>query len=241
MLKSGVLPLVLVALLCPLVFAQSAHAPDRSAITRIMSIVVPPLAGAPFSATVNTEWTRLLEDGANQVLRNSRLIARDRQGRVFQERRSFVGPTGPDAFRLRQTEITDPMARTVALCEPNQRVCELRVYRPADWGVIPSPAADPNRNPSLHSESLGTRTVDGLDLVGTRESLTIGPGAVGADRPLTVEKEFWYSSKLGLNISTRRSDPRSGVEVYTVTDINQSEPDPNLFVLPKSAQIVDHR
>ena len=241
MLKSGVLPLVLVALLCPLVFAQSAHAPDRSAITRIMSIVVPPLAGAPFSATVNTEWTRLLENGANQVRRNSRLIARDRQGRVFQERRSFEGPTGPGDFRLTRTEITDPMSRTVALCEPNRRACELRVYRPAEWGVIPSPAADPSRNPALHSESLGTRTVDGLELVGTRESLTIAPAAAAADRALTVEKEFWYSSKLGLNISTQRSDPRTGVEVYTVTNINQSDPDPSLFALPKTAQIVDHR
>jgi hypothetical protein len=36
-------------------------------------------------------------------------------------------------------------------------------------------------------------------------------------------------------------DPRNGVELFTLTDIRQSEPDPNLFALPKNAKIVDYR
>jgi hypothetical protein len=56
-----------------------------------------------------------------------------------------------------------------------------------------------------------------------------------------VTKEFWYSAQLGLNLSTRRVDPRSGIEVFTVNDINPSEPDPKLFDLPKDARVVDHR
>jgi len=237
MLKSGVLPFALAALLAsPLV----AHAPDRPARTMIMSIVVPPIAGAAFSATVNTEWTRLLEDGATQVRKNVRLIARDGQGRVFQERRWLEPPQGPGQYRLTRTEIMDPIARTVALCEPNQRSCELRVYRPAEWGVLP-PNAVVNRGPALHSEPLGTQTVDGLELIGTRETLTIGPAVVGSDRPLTVDTEFWYSPKLQLNVNTKRVDPRSGTEVYQVTNINQAEPDPSLFVPPANARIVDHR
>jgi hypothetical protein len=241
MLKPGVLPLVLVVLLGSLAFAQTTHAPDRAARTTIMSIVVPPVAGAPFSATVNTEWTRLLEDGTTQVRKNSRLIARDGQGRVFQERRGLESPSGPGQFRLTRTEITDPSARTVALCDPSQRACELRVYRPAEWGMSPSQSSGANRNPALHSETLGTQTVDGLELIGTRETLTIGAAVMGTDRPLRVESEFWYSPKLRLNVTTRRSDPRSGTEIYSVTNVNQAEPDPNLFVLPSTARIVDHR
>jgi hypothetical protein len=67
-------------------------------------------------------------------------------------------------------------------------------------------------------------------------------GAVtGADRPLSVVKEFWYSPRLGVNLFTKRTDPRSGVEVFVVTDINPSEPDPGLFALPQGATITDRR
>ena len=54
-----------------------AHAPDGGTRQMITSIVVPPLPSAPFTATVNTEWTRTLEDGARMTLKNHRLIARD--------------------------------------------------------------------------------------------------------------------------------------------------------------------
>ena len=46
------------------VFTQGqapVHAPDGGTQTRLMSIMVPPLPNAPFSAMVNTEWTRYLE------------------------------------------------------------------------------------------------------------------------------------------------------------------------------------
>jgi hypothetical protein len=233
--------LALVVLLGPVILAQSTHAPDGGTRTTITSIVVPPLRGAPFSATVNTEWTRFLEDGATQIIKNHRMIARDGQGRIFQERR-WLGPDGgATESRLTRIEIADPQTHTLALCDPSQRVCQLQVYRPISANVLTPAGTAPNRNPGLQSENLGTQTVDGLELIGTRETVTISAGMIGTDRPLSVTKEFWYSSKLGLNISTKRSDPRSGVEVLTVTDINQSEPDPNLFVLPKAAKIVDHR
>jgi len=91
----------------------------------------------------------------------------------------------------------------------------------------------------LTREDLGTETVNGLELVGTREVLTI---AIGTDHPITVSKVFWYSPYLRLNVSTIRRDQRiRRVEKFTVTDINLSEPDPSLFVLPDRARIVDYR
>ena len=83
--------------------------------------------------------------------------------------------------------------------------------------------------------------MNGLDLIGTREIQTINAETAGTDRPLSVTKEFWYSPRLGFNVSTKRSDARSGTEVFIVTDINTSEPDANLFTLPKCAQVVDYR
>ena len=121
--KSGVLPLVLVVLLGSITLAQSVHAARSERENDHHEHRRAAAAGAPFSATVNTDWTRVLEDGATQVRTNTRLIARDGQGRVFQERRWLEAPGGPGEFRLTRTEITDPKARTVALCDPSQRVC----------------------------------------------------------------------------------------------------------------------
>jgi hypothetical protein len=94
---------------------------------------------------------------------------------------------------------------------------------------------------TMKSESLGTQIVSGFDAQGTRETTTLNGDRVGADRPLTITKEFWYSPKLGLNLSTKRIDPRAGIESFTVTDISTAEPDPALFELPATARIIDRR
>jgi hypothetical protein len=94
---------------------------------------------------------------------------------------------------------------------------------------------------SLVREDLGVQTVNGLDLIGTRETQTLGLTATESDRPLAIVKEFWYSKPLGLNVITRRNDPRSSAEVFMVTDIRRSEPDRSLFALPADARIVDLR
>jgi len=220
---------------------EPVHAPDGGTREFLTSIAVPPLPNAPFSASVNTEWTRYLDNGATMTVRNRRLIARDGQGRVFQERRWFVSERGPVESRLTRTEISDPASRTIAYCDPSQRVCELRVYRAPAAVAPPHAGASPNGKNSLTSENLGTQIVNGLELIGTREIQTVSGAALGIDRPLKITKEFWYSRQLGLNVSTKRSDPRSGVEEFTVTDINESEPDPALFALPPNARIVDYR
>jgi hypothetical protein len=245
MAKSAALLLALLMLSSRAVLSQiqqePTHAPDGGTREFLSSIAVPTLPNAPFSATVNTEWTRYLENGATMIVKNHRLIARDGKGRTFQERRWFVPEGGPLESRLTRTEIADPGMHTIAYCDPNQHVCELRVYRAAATVELPRVGASPNGAISLTRENLGTQTVNGLELIGTREIQTIRGAMVGADRPLTITKEFWYSRRLGLNVSTKRSDPRSGVEVFTVTDINPSEPDPTLFALPQDARIVDYR
>jgi hypothetical protein len=67
------------------------------------------------------------------------------------------------------------------------------------------------------------------------------PFPTGSNRPLAVVNEFWDSKQLGLNVITRRNDPRSSAEVFTVTDIHRSEPDRSLFALAADARIVDLR
>jgi hypothetical protein len=243
MKRSAALFVVLVALQSRAVLTQGqpVHAPDGdSGISAIFSIAVPPLPNAPFSATVNTEETRYLPNGSpGMISRNHRLIARDGQGRVFQERRMIVPAGSPMDSQLTQTEIANPTTRTIAVCDPNRHICDLRIYRAPATATLPPAGPSADGASYLTREALGTQTVNGFEMVGTREVLTL---ATNTDRPLSVTKEFWYSPLLGLNVSTRRWDPRIGrVEVFSVTDINLSEPDPNLFTLPADARVMDFR
>ena len=91
------------------------------------------------------------------------------------------------------------------------------------------------------NEDLGKQLVSGVEVTGTRESVTYNPGQFGNDRQVTVSKEFWYSPQLGLNLISKRSDPRFGTQTFTVTNLTLAEPDPQLFEPPAGIQVIDRR
>jgi hypothetical protein len=221
---------------------DALHAPDGGAREMIMSISFPPVAGAPFQATVNTQWTKYLPDGSTSVLTNHRFVARDGQGRVYQERRTFV-PEGSDREpRVRLIEISSPVTHTKYFCDPSLSSCELQSYNaPIAEAVVPiGPIGDGKRE--LSRASLGTKTIEGVEVIGTRETITIAPGsAIGNTAPVEETKEFWYSPKLGINLQVTRLDPMHGDQVFTVTGITLSEPDARLFVLPAKCKVADLR
>jgi hypothetical protein len=99
----------------------------------------------------------------------------------------------------------------VTICDRARNVCELRAFS-APMTLPPSPPG--YRDAKVTTESLGTQTVDGIETVGSRETQTVT--LIGVDRPIAVTKEFWYSARLGINIVTRRVDPRGGAEVFTM-------------------------
>jgi hypothetical protein len=221
--------------------AQLNHAPDGGNREMITSIAIPPIPNAPFSATVETEWTRYLDSGGRMVLRNRRLVARDSLGHVFQERRTFVPDGSRVPSQVWRTDLAEPQTHTVAQCDTRSRVCELRVYVGPPSQVAASAGSLGKATGSLEREDLGVQSINGLDLIGTRETQPLGLTATGSDRPLAIVKEFWYSKQLGLNVITRRTDPRTSAELFTVTDIQLSEPERGLFALPADARIVDLR
>src|SRR5215471_12168456 len=104
--------------------APAQHAPDGGTRETIASIAVPPLPNAPFSATVQTEWTKYLADGTTQFIHNHRVIARDSLGRVFQERTTFVPNGSPSDSQVWRTELAEPATHTVAYCDTRSHVCE---------------------------------------------------------------------------------------------------------------------
>ena len=206
---------------------DALHAPDGNSFTRIVSIFIAPNPNMPFSATV--------------VVKNHRLVARDSQGHVFEERRRFVPADSSAPSLLFQTDYVDPTRHTRTVCFPTSKVCDTySFFEPPNLATVPAgPMADGKHY--LSRADLGKGEVDNLETVGTRETITTNPGAAGNDREVTLTKEFWYSPKLGINLVVKRMDPLQGTQLFTVSNISLTEPDARLFVVPAKYKVVDQR
>jgi hypothetical protein len=90
-----------------------------------------------------------------------------------------------------------------------------------------------------NKESLGTQTMEGVNAEGSRTTSTIEAGAVGNDRPIQVVSERWYSPDLQTAVMTRRNDPRTGEEIFRLTNIRRAEPGAYLFQVPAGYRMVD--
>jgi hypothetical protein len=235
----------IVVALAPSAIAQgpqdALHAPDGNSFTRIVSIFIAPIPNAPFTATVSTEWTRQTSDGATIVVKNHRMVARDSQGHVFEERRRFVPADSNSPSLLFQMDYVDPSRQTRTVCFPTSQVCDIyNFFAPVSEAILPvGPLPDGKRY--LSREDLGKGEIEGLETIGTRETITAAPGTVGNDREVARTKEFWYSPKLGVNLVVKRFDPLQGTQVFTVSNISLAEPDARLFVLPAKFRVIDQR
>jgi len=88
-------------------------------------------------------------------------------------------------------------------------------------------------------ESLGTQEFEGVQAEGTRTTFTIPAGQIGNEQPIQIINERWYSPELQVVVMTRHSDPRSGEEVYKLSNINRSEPAHQLFEIPADYSVKD--
>ena len=223
---------------------EEIHAPDGGTRERLMSISVPPIASAPFSSTISTEWVKELSDGTTITIQNHRNVIRDGTGRIYQERATFVPKNGTKQSEVWRFEITDPVAHIRYMCFPKAKTCTAsRYFTPLNSAKMPMQPAGPldaNGDRYLTRESMGTNNISGMDVTGTRETTTINAGVIGNDKPISIVKEIWFSSKLDLNISVKRSDPQHGTEDFLVSNISTTEPDPKYFSVPSGYSVDDH-
>jgi hypothetical protein len=227
---------------------QQYYAEDGGAHGGILeSIVVPPKLNAPFTLLLETEWVRGLPDGGSITTANKRQIARDTEGRIYMERWFLVPKDGKEKSQMTTIQISDPSNHTLYNCFPlsAKKECVLITYTPSPNAVykFEGPATGPlpdGAGETIH-EDLGKQLVSGMETVGTRDTVIYNPGLFGNDRKMSIEREFWYSPKLGFNLLSKRSDTRIGTQTFTVTNLSLSDPDPKLFDLPEGFKVVDRR
>jgi hypothetical protein len=224
------------------VMAQDAamHAPDGGTMQRLQSIDIPSAANAPFSAVVTTDWTRIMPDGSTGTVKNHRTVARDSLGRVFQERRYFAPDGDKQTTRISEWDYQDPTRHEMCICRPETQVCTIYKYNGPATVNLPKAGPLANGKGTVTLENLGRKTIDNIDVVGSREVTTLNAGVMGNEKPEPVVKEFWYSPQLKINIITKRFDPRaSAMQDFVVGSISLAEPDAKLFEPPAGYRMVN--
>jgi hypothetical protein len=221
--------------------SEPMRGPDGHTSYHVAGIEVLPVTGKPFFAKDNIVWTRKLEDGSTVTTQLFAVVARDSQGRIYRERRSFVPANSDKESRLQELMVFDPIAKTKTACVLGTHECNITAYRAAtSFRPLPAGTFDQGTR-HLTREDLGTNVVDDLNVIGTRETTYINQGAVGNDRPLVSTREFWYSPDLETNVSVTRQEPTEGTQVIKLTDLSRSEPDAALFEIPSGYTMHDLR
>jgi hypothetical protein len=82
------------------------------------------------------------------------------------------------------------------------------------------------------TESLGKQAIDGIEVEGTRSTMTIPAGEIGNERDINIVNERWYSPELQTVVMSRNMDPRMAETTYKLTNIKRGDPHPSLFQVP---------
>jgi hypothetical protein len=88
-------------------------------------------------------------------------------------------------------------------------------------------------------ENLGTQSMEGVTVEGTKITTTIPAGQIGNELPINVVSERWFSPELKVMVMSRQSDPRFGETTYRLTNITLGEPAADLFEIPADFKVID--
>lgn len=218
--------------------AQTANAGAGAGATVAMPMPNT-VVGEPVAFSTQSEIVQTLADGTRIDRKSSTNRSfRDLQGRTRLEIYQNTKTPGSGDQVLVQVIITDPVANKGYTLNPKDHTAYETLHPQPRilWASVP-PSNVPVR-PAPGVESLGTQTMEGLLVQGTRSTHTLAAGAIGNDRPVTVVTERWVSAELHLPVLMKTMNPWTGDQTIRVFDIDRSDPDPLLFEVPPDYVIV---
>ncbi len=197
------------------------QSPSGSSFVQPMLIV--PIAGTPFTATVLINNEGSAADGSRSSQHTIIEIARDSAGRIRNERHKFV----PESFR------GTPPVLFVHTYDPATRISH--IYDPVTMTyrdqVVPPPRQSIDQK-SGKEEDLGSTTINGTQARGTRVTHTIPARVSGTGKDVDMVDEVWFSDELQMNVLEQHSDGRGGLQTLAILSIKREEPDAALFEVP---------
>lgn len=195
------------------------------------------VTNAPFSAQVMRETVQVLSDGTRVDRKETGSIARDSVGRTRREvSLPAIGPLAASGQVPHIAFIRDPAAGKSYILNENKKTA-MTISHPAGASeqgrIMMKQKMNAGENSNVQTVSLGTKTIDGLTVQGTRRIRTIPVGQIGNDKPIVITRDEWYSPDLQMVVSSTRSDPRFGTATFQLMNINRSEPPQSLFIVPQ--------
>ncbi len=210
-----------------------------------------PAPNLPFTADVVTRFERTL-GGQNVVRETQGRVMRDNQGRVR------IETPLPNSNTLKRITIHDAMLHELITLDARTNTATVvhispttgakpsasAVAGPSGSTVVAQNAAGSsttihmNGRPmssamvsaSTSTSSLGTKTMDGVQVEGKRTTRT-APDGMGSEAAQSVS-ETWYSPELKITMSSETNDGPRGRSSMRVTNLVRSEPAPELFQIP---------
>lgn len=207
---------------------------------------------APYSAVRESSTVQTLADGTHITHKHmTEKIYLDTQGRNRTERAFCEAPDGTPEGNV--VEIRDPVAGySYILDEQNQVayrfVLELRRAAVAGINATSASAAEVDSRTIVFpgtsraettKQSLGSQTMEGVMVEGTKTIRVIPEGLVGNDRPINSTTETWTSPDLQIVVLRKQNDPRYGELTMRLTNIDLSNPILSLFQPPADYKVVD--
>lgn len=212
--------------------------PDARTNAIIPSMYIPTTPNEPFSATSVALLTQPRQGSVVRFGFISR-VARSSSGRMYFENRRPLAPSGEPLPRTYFLFI-DPGEHTRTMCYVATKTCRIDAFRHSSFEESENDDEAP-RAEATQSVNLGTREIETLTVVGTRETTVIAAGAYGNPQPVVATKEVWHSPDLDLDVSIIRADPRWGTQTRNLTEISRSEPDRSYFSIPEDYKLLDNR
>jgi hypothetical protein len=187
---------------------------------------------APYSAALSNQMTRHLSDG-NAVQRTTTgQVARDSQGRTYEQVTITGGLLGQTGTRT-LTFISDPVAGFVYTLDSSTKIATQRPL-PAngereregkEW-------KQHSNGPNVVESDLPSDSSSGVLAEGKSITRTTPAGAAGNAQPIVATTQTWYSPELQTVVKSIRNDPFIGQSTYSLTNIVTKEPDALLFKVP---------
>lgn len=190
--------------------------------------------GQPFSAEIVIEDTRRLFDGSTVTKQVRGATYRDGDGRTRREQPlEMVGGisiVGTDNKPQMMVFINDFVSSTQIFLDVNNKIARKS-------GLISGAPPEPGQPDNAKVEALGTKTIEGVSVEGTRVSFDIPVGQIGNDKPISVVSERWFSPELQLLVMSKHLDPIAGEHVFKLVNIKRSEPSGDLFGVPAGFKV----
>jgi hypothetical protein len=199
------------------------------------------VTGAPYSATLTNERIEHLPDG-NTIQRTvTGHVARDSQGRTYEQQTITGGPLAQDG-PLTITFISDPVAGYTYRLNSKDKTAVKHAIRQPQSGGHPEGrlrAHAHENSPNVTETDLAADSSTGVTAQGKRITRTIAAGEIGNAQPIVSTSDTWYSPELQIVVKAVRNDPRMGQSTYALTNIVTKEPDASLFQVPTGYNVKD--